>query len=79
MKLPNAGKVIVERRKIVDYLLNPAHRYGAGKAGYFFVKFGFQAKEWEQLAREAGGFSKTIARRNTRARGAGSIFSAATK
>lgn len=49
MKLPKAGKVIVERRKIVDYRLNPAHRYGAGKAG-FFVKFGFQAKEWEQLA-----------------------------
>jgi len=50
MKLPNADKATVERRKIVDYLLNPAHRYGAGKAG-FFIKFGFQMKEWEQLAR----------------------------
>jgi hypothetical protein len=37
MKLPNAGKVIVERRKIVDCLLNPAYRHGAGKVGYFFA------------------------------------------
>jgi hypothetical protein len=47
--LPNADKAIAGCRKIVDYLLNPAHRYGADKAG-FFIRFGFQEKEWEQLA-----------------------------
>ncbi len=49
MKLPNADKLIVEREKIADYLLNPAHRYGASKAR-FFLKFGFRAEQWEILA-----------------------------
>jgi hypothetical protein len=50
MKLPNANKAVVEREKIVDYLLNPAHRYGASKAR-FFSGFGFKAENWEELAR----------------------------
>ncbi len=49
MKLPNADQAVVEREKIVDYLLNTAHRYGASKAR-FFAGFGFQAEKWEQLA-----------------------------
>lgn len=49
MKLPNADQAVVEREKIVDYLLNNAHRYGASKAR-FFAGFGFQAEKWEQLA-----------------------------
>jgi Domain of unknown function (DUF6883) len=49
MKLPHADKVIVEREKIVDYLLNPEHRIGASKAN-FFMKFGFRADKWEVLA-----------------------------
>jgi len=49
MKLPNANKALVEREKITDYLLNPAHRFGASKAR-FFTHFGFQVEEWEQLA-----------------------------
>ena len=49
MKLPNASEATVERGKIVDYLLNPVHRYGASKAR-FFAQFGFQAQAWEQLA-----------------------------
>jgi len=49
MKLPNAAMIVVERGKILDYLLNPAHRYGASKAR-FFVGFGFQAEKWEELA-----------------------------
>jgi len=32
MKLPNAHLALVEREKVTDYLLNPAHRYGASKA-----------------------------------------------
>lgn len=31
MTLPHADALIVEREKITDYLLNPAHRGGAGK------------------------------------------------
>ncbi|HWC76433.1 MAG TPA: hypothetical protein VG778_03175, partial [Blastocatellia bacterium] len=49
MKLPNAENAVVEREKITDYLLNPAHRYGASKAR-FFGAFGFCADEWWRLA-----------------------------
>ena len=49
MKLPNPGKLVVEREKIADYLLNPVHRFGASKAR-FFTHFGFHVKAWEQLA-----------------------------
>jgi hypothetical protein len=49
MKLPNAEKAVVEREKIADYLLNPAHRYGASKAR-FFAGFGFRIEQWERLA-----------------------------
>ena len=40
MKLPDANRLVVEREKIVDYLLNPVHRFGASKAR-FFRHFGF--------------------------------------
>lgn len=49
MRLPNPDQLLVEREKIVDYLLNPAHRYGASKAR-FFIEFGFRVDAWEQLA-----------------------------
>jgi len=49
MKLPNAHLALVEREKVTDYLLNPAHRYGASKAR-FFVGFGFRLEAWEALA-----------------------------
>ena len=49
MKLPNADKALVEREKIVGYLLNTAHPYGASKAR-FFAGFGFHAQRWELLA-----------------------------
>ena len=51
MKLPNGYLAIVEREKIADYLLNPAHRYGASKAR-FFAEFGFTPAAWEVLAAE---------------------------
>ena len=50
MKLPNTENLLVEREKIVDYLLNLLHRYGASKAR-FFISFGFQLEAWEVLAR----------------------------
>jgi uncharacterized hydantoinase/oxoprolinase family protein len=35
--------------KIANYLLNPAHRYGASKAR-FFTQFGFRIEDLERLA-----------------------------
>jgi hypothetical protein len=49
MKLPNALSAVVEREKVVDYLLKRAHRYGASKAEFFF-KYGFLLDKWEVLA-----------------------------
>ena len=46
MKLPKADRAFVEREKVVEYLLNPAHRYGSSKAR-FFGGFGFRAEQWE--------------------------------
>ena len=49
MKLPNPDKLVIEREKIANYLLNPEHRFGASKAR-FFTGFGFRIEEWERLA-----------------------------
>ena len=49
MKSPNADKLVIEREKILDYLLNPIHRFGASKAR-FFGRFGFAPEHWQQLA-----------------------------
>ena len=50
MKLPNAHMAIVERQKLIGYLLNPAHRFGSSKAR-FFISFGFSEDDWQALAR----------------------------
>ena len=50
MKLPNANNAIVERKKIVDYLLDPAHPDNSGKAE-FLEALGFRRKEWEPWQR----------------------------
>jgi hypothetical protein len=49
MKLPHAEQVVVEREKIVGYLLNATHRYGTSKAR-FFGEFGFHLINWQALA-----------------------------
>ena len=49
MGLPNVGRALVEQAKIVEYLLNPVHRYGASKAR-FFAQFGFRLEDREVLA-----------------------------
>ena len=49
MKMPNADLAVVDHEKIVDYLLNSTHRFGAAKAR-FFSEFGFRADSWEKLA-----------------------------
>jgi len=67
MKLPNASELIVEREKILNYLLNPMHRYGAAKTR-FFTLFGFRAEAWEILAdalRERGRVDEIVVIRET--------------
>jgi hypothetical protein len=49
MKLPNAHLAAVPEAKVTRYLLNPAHPAGGSKAT-FFLRFGFTAARWQQLA-----------------------------
>lgn len=49
MNLPNAERATVPERKITHYLLNPAHPVGGSKAA-FFLRFGFTATRWTQMA-----------------------------
>lgn len=49
MKLPTAELAEVPGRKVTQYLLNPAHPVGGSKAA-FFLRFGFTAANWQQLA-----------------------------
>jgi hypothetical protein len=42
--LPNADRLIIDRRKITDYLLSPAHPTGRGKAR-FFATLGFTSAD----------------------------------
>jgi hypothetical protein len=49
MQLPNFSAVEVSREKVVEYLLNPQHPDGAGKAT-FFLAAGFCVERWEELA-----------------------------
>jgi hypothetical protein len=48
MRLPNAEKGLVERDKVVKYLMNPRHPEGAAKARFFF-SLGFPPEEWQVL------------------------------
>ncbi|HLX60120.1 MAG TPA: hypothetical protein VKX17_02445 [Planctomycetota bacterium] len=49
MKLPNARRAMVERGKIVDYLLNESHPRNRGKCAYFQSR-GFSVKSWRFMA-----------------------------
>lgn len=49
MNLPNANQAAVDREKVADYLLNPAHPDNGGKAD-FFTQLGFHRDRWEALA-----------------------------
>lgn len=49
MKLPNGHLAVVEREKIVAYLLNPLHPDNGGKAA-FFQNLGFKRDGWAALA-----------------------------
>ena len=66
MKLPGADKIMVEREKIVEYLLNAMHPDNGGKAR-FFLDLGFDRNDWQPLAAalikacESHPVSKTVA------------------
>ena len=49
MNLPHAQEAVVTQNKIENYLLNPGHPIGGGKAG-FFLRFGFSRGRWNLLA-----------------------------
>jgi hypothetical protein len=49
MKLPNAENAVIDRAKIVDYLLSETHFDGRHKA-VFFRGFGFHPQRWQEMA-----------------------------
>jgi hypothetical protein len=49
-QLPGAANATIADNKITQYLLNPAHAQGAGKAN-FFTQFGFSPANWTELKR----------------------------
>ena len=49
MKLPSVAKAIVDRAKIVDYLLSPTHVVGRHKAAWF-REAGYSDENWQELA-----------------------------
>ena len=51
MKTTNPHLAIVDREKILSYLLNPGHPDNGGKA-QFFMSLGFKTENWEILAGE---------------------------
>jgi len=46
--LPNSGCALVEEKKVVEYLLNPAHPDGGPKAKFFLAR-GFSAHRWDEM------------------------------
>jgi len=73
MKLPNTDNLVVEREKILDYLLNPRHRLGGSKAR-FFDRFGFTPEHWQQLAEALRIHGQTHEVRRSRQTGFGPRF-----
>ncbi len=47
--LPQRELAWIEERKIVDYLLDPAHPVGGPKAKFFLGR-GFQSADWQGMA-----------------------------
>jgi len=49
VNLPRANLAVVDAAKVANYLLNPAHPFGASKAR-FFCRFGFRLEQGAELA-----------------------------
>lgn len=58
MKLRNAHLAIIERHKVTDYLMNPAHPDNGGKA-QFFESLGFSGENPEALVQALEIVAKT--------------------
>ena len=56
--LPNASQALVERQKLLGYLLSMTHPDGRTKAE-LFVRFGFTADNWKCYKRHYGGMERT--------------------
>jgi hypothetical protein len=61
MKLPNLDKAIIEREKIMDYLLNPVHPDNGGKSE-FFRSLGLQGS-YPRQSRHRDGVTLRLSRR----------------
>ena len=74
MKLPNANLAVVEKEKVFDYLLIPAHPDNGGKAA-FFLGLGFSQGDWQGLAAAFGKLAGTgVISKAWNLRMAGSMF-----
>lgn len=49
MKLPNSSQAYIDRRKLVDYCLNPDHHQGQHKAKVFKAALGLIATDADEL------------------------------
>jgi hypothetical protein len=49
LKLPNLDKAVIDREKIVEYLLNPVHPDNGGKSE-FSHSLGFSRNDWQAFA-----------------------------
>ena len=49
LKLPNATAVVIDPRKIRDYLLDITHKKGGAKAREF-IRYGFERSHWPVLS-----------------------------
>lgn len=47
--LPRAHEALIERRKLVDYVLSPIHDQGRHKARVFRALLGIEQQHWEYL------------------------------
>ena len=44
------SNIIIERKKVIDYLLNVSHPDGTGKAK-LFIQYGFHPDKWEDFVK----------------------------
>jgi hypothetical protein len=45
----NASNIVIEKRKVINYLLNVAHPDGSSKAR-LLIRYGFHSENWEEFA-----------------------------
>lgn len=48
MQIPNFDEAIIEKSKIIDYLLNIHHKRGGSKAK-MLLNYGYSPENWQQL------------------------------